>query len=321
MEKTIYEVLSLINSKTRKKRRSNKREKQIHSMTYQQYEEMNAKIYESQFGRPLDYNHLYSYTEKMQWAKIYDQDPRKVIYADKFAVRDYVKKTIGEKYLIPLIGVWNKYSEIDFKTFPNQFVIKTNCGSGDVTIVRNYKGLSFADKLGVKRRIEDSLSSDFSINFCERHYHFIPKRIIAEDYLQDRNGELNDYKFMCFDGKPKFVWVDVERHIQHKRNIYDLEWNLLPFSMTFPNAEDKINMPENFSEMIEIASMLSKGFSHVRVDLYNVDGNIYFGEMTFTSNAGFEVFSSYEDDARVGEMWKIDLKTNKQLVDLVYNDI
>ena len=316
--KTLFEILSLIDCKTRKRWKNKKREKIIHSMTYEQYEKMDSKIFESQIGRPLDFDNLHTYTEKMQWAKIYDQDPRKVICADKFAVREYVKEKIGEEYLIPLLGVWDKYSGIDFKKLPNQFVLKTNCGSGELTIVNDKNSMTLSEKIKMRRKIEESLSHDFSTGLCERHYHFIPKKIIAEELIADSNGELNDYKFMCFGGEPKYVWVDIDRHTYHQRNVYDMDWHKLPVSITFPNSDRELEQPPSFNEMKKIATTLCKGFSHVRIDLYNVDGKIYFGEMTFTSNAGFEKCIPEEYDRIIGDFWVLDMNTDKKPFDMVY---
>ena len=314
----MLEIIKFLNQKTIKKYKRKKIESVVHSMTYKQYEEMDAGLYKTVFGKPINFSDLHSYSEKMQWAKIYDQDSRKTVCADKYAVRDYVKGKIGEEYLIPLLGAWDKYSEIEFKKLPNQFVLKTNCGSGELTIVKDITKLSFNEKLKMRRRIEESLCCDFSTLACEYHYSKIPKKIIAEKLIVDSNGELNDYKFMCFNGKPQFVWIDTGRFSNHRRNIYDLEWNLLPFTMTFPNTNDEIKKPENFSDMIEIAAKLSNGFSHVRIDLYNVDGKIYFGEMTFTSNAGFEKCIPEEYDRIIGDLWLLDKYTDKNPFDMVY---
>lgn len=314
----VYEVLKYIDFKTRWRYRQRKHEARVHSMTYEQYEKMDAQIYENAMGKPLDFSNLQTYSEKMQWAKIYDQDPRKTICADKLAVREFVKDRIGENYLIPLLGVWDRYSDIDFNKLPNQFVLKTNCGSGDVSIVKDKNNLSFSEKIKMKRKIEESINCDFSTLLCERHYSNIPPKIIAEKYICDNDGELNDYKFMCFNGEPKFVWVDVGRYTDHRRNIYDLNWNLLPFTMTFPNVNNPVKQPKNFSEMVRIASALSEGFSHVRVDLYNIDGRIYFGEMTFSSDAGFEKCYPEIFDKKIGEMWNLKMITDKKSDELVY---
>lgn len=313
-----YEVLKYIDFKTRWRYRQRKHEARVHSMTYEQYEKMDAQLYEKFMGKSLDFSNLQTYTEKMQWAKIYDQDPRKTICADKLAVREFVKDRIGENYLIPLLGVWDRYSDIDFNKLPNQFVLKTNCGSGDVSIVKDKNNLSFSEKIKMKRKIEESMNRDFSTLLCERHYHDISKKIFAEKYICDNNGELNDYKFMCFDGEPKFVWVDINRFANHCRGIYNLNWELLPFVCGYPNTNNPVPMPSNFDSMISIAKTISRGFSHVRVDLYNVDGNLYFGELTFTSAAGFKRFSPDFYDKNIGDMWNLKMNTDKKNDDLVY---
>ena len=136
----------------------------------------------------------------------------------------------------------------------------------------------------------------------ELQYRGIKPKIIAEKFIEDTNGELNDYKIMCFNGEPKFVWVDCGRYSNHTKNIYDLDWNLQPFKMTYPISKTPIARPENLDKMIELAKILCKDFAFVRVDFYNVDGKIYFGEMTFTSMSGTDKFEPEKYDLELGNM-------------------
>ena len=176
----------------------------IHNMSNEELMAYDANLYKKWMGRDLDWNNLQTFTEKMQWAKLFDDDPRKVICADKYAVRSWVKEKIGEEYLIPLLGKWERYSEINFDSLPERFVIKTNHGSGDAIIVRNKSRMTFDEKLEMRRKIKAALRTDFGAHLCEMHYSKISPLIIAEKYLESGEEYLRDYKFQCFDGKIAF---------------------------------------------------------------------------------------------------------------------
>ena len=289
-----------------KVRKNKKEAKKIHSMSDEELRAYDAKLYELRHNKSLNWNNLLTYNEKMQWAKLYDKDSRKVICADKYAVREWVAKRIGEEYLIPLVGVWEKFSDVDFKKLPEQFVIKTNHGSGDVVVVRSKSKMTLSEKLAMRRKINVSMKTDYGTQHCELHYSDIPPKVIAEEFIDSKGGDLQDYKFLCFNGVPHFCWVDVDRFTNHKRNIYDLDWNLQDWNQrNYGNSKMPVEKPKNFDEMIEIAKKLSEGFSHVRIDLYNVDGKIYFGEMTFTNGSGFETIHPESADLMLGNLWDI----------------
>lgn len=264
--------------------------------------------YRNRIGHPLNWNNLTTYTEKMQWEKIYDLNPLKTQLADKYLVREWVSERIGDEYLIPLIGAWSSFDEIDFDFFPKQFVLKTNHGSGTNIIVKDKDKFSSSK---AKRKINDWLRIDFGYNKdFELHYSNIKPMILAEEYLETEFGELQDYKFLCFDGTPMFCWVDMGRYSNHTRNVYDLDWNLQPWSQeTYELYKDPIPRPKNFELMVELARNLSQGFPHVRVDLYNIDGKIYFGEMTFSNGSGLDRIIPEEYDAMLGSLWKLDTST------------
>ena len=151
-----------------------------------------------------------------------------------------------------------------------------------------------------------SLETDYSCRYCEMHYKDISPKIIAEEFIDSRGSDLVDYKFLCFDGVPYYCWVDMDRFTNHTRNVYDLKWNIQAWNQrSYGNFKGVVDKPRNFDIMIEIVKKLSRGFSHVRVDLYNVDGKIYFGEMTFTNGSGFEEISPIEADLMLGDLWKI----------------
>ena len=272
---------------------------------------LNSYLYKRAIGRKLNWKRPRAYTEKMQWAKFYDNSEIKTLLTDKYAVRDWIKEKIGEEFLIPIIGVWNKFSEIDFSKLPQQFVLKTNHGSGSVIIVKDKNKFNISE---AEKKFNDWMNIDFAYaTGFELHYSGINRKIIAEKYLETNIGELQDYKFLCFGGKPYFCWVDLDRFGKHTRNVYDLNWNLQPWNQyTYGNSNRPIPIPKNFEKMIEIATTLCQGFSHVRVDLYNLDGKIYFGEMTFTNGCGFDRIIPDEYDFELGKLWDINTIQRKQ---------
>lgn len=257
-------------------------------------------------GHELDWDNLQTYTEKMQYEKLYHLYPEKTRYSDKIAVRDYIRDRIGEEYLIPIYGVWNKFSDIDFDSLPQSFVLKTNHGSGTVWVIDDKDSINKKYLDGVITRW---LKYKFQYKHFEMHYEGIIPKIYAEEKLAFSNG-VEDYKFLCFDGVPKYCWVDFNRYTNHKRNIYDLNWNLQDWNQYNENTDIEIEKPKNFDLMIELATKLAQGFAHVRVDLYNIDGKIYFGEMTFTNGAGLKVIKPAKGDAILGSLWHLDQSKN-----------
>lgn len=205
-----------------------------------------AKLYYKKTNRILDWNNLITYNEKMQWAKLYDIDDRKTSLTDKLLVREYIKETIGEQYLIPLLGVWNSFEDIEFNKLPNEFVLKTNHGSGTNLIVRDKKNLCFKE---AKLNFDNWLKTNFAFkNGFEMQYFKIQPKIIAEKYIESDNNNLMDYKFLCFDGKVHYCWVDSERHSDHRRNIYNLDWELQNWQQNYlKNTDYPIKKPINLS--------------------------------------------------------------------------
>lgn len=251
-----------------------------------------------------------SYTEKMQFAKIFNSTKEKGMLTDKYEVRKWVAERIGEEFLIPLLGVWDCFDDIDFDSLPVSFVLKTNHGSGTNIIVTDKSRIDFKK---MKRKFDFWMSEDFAFagKGYELHYTFIKPKIIAEKYVTDSKGELNDYKFLCFNNNPAFVWVDVGRYGDHRRNIYNLKWELQPFNQwTYKNTDYAIEKPKGYELMLSIVEQLCVGFDHVRVDLYNVDGKIYFGEMTFTNGQGYESILPAEYDDMLGSYWRQDYNLN-----------
>lgn len=281
-----------------------KKTKKFESIPEDKYAEVIEEEYSKVLGHTLNWNNLQTYTEKMQWEKIYDKNPMKTMLADKYCVREWIENKIGNEYLIPLIGVWDSFDDIDFDLLPNQFVLKTNHGTGTNLIVKSKEELNLKR---TKRMFEDWMKTDYAFtNSIQLHYREIPRKIIAEKYLETELGELQDYKFLCFDGKPCFCWVDLGRFSKHTRTVFNMNWELQPWTQaTYGISSHDIPKPKNFDKMVEIATILSQGFSHVRVDLYNVDGKIYFGEMTFTNGSGLDPIVPEEYDKVLGDYWKL----------------
>ena len=277
----------------------------LKNLSPDKYENFIKKEYQEKVGEPLNLKNPTKYTEKMQYTKLYKNHPLKTKLSDKYLVRDWVEETIGSEYLIPLLGVWDDYSAIDFGQLPEKFVLKTNHSSGWNLIVTDKSKI---DHKKFKRLFNKYLKRNYAFhNDLQLQYIDIEPKIIAEEFLQDSKGELRDYKFMCFDGKPYYCWVDVGRHSDQYRNIYDMDWNLQSWNYNvFENYPTPLPKPENYEKMVELAKILSKGFSHVRVDLYNIDGKIYFGEMTFTSSGGYTQPNPKSYDKYLGDLWDLE---------------
>ena len=260
----------------------------------------------------LDLNNPQTFNEKINWLKIYYKNPLLPSLADKSLVKDYVNKIIGSKYIIPTYGVWNSFDDIDFTSLPNQFVLKsTNGGGGNGVIVCDNK-LTF-DKVKAKMKLEKSMKTDWSIQ-REWVYNNISPRIIAEKYMSNNDGsELVDYKFLCFNGEPRLLFLASDRYKKGEKlkfDWYDMDLNHLPIqSVGYPNSNKKITMFPQFEEMKMIATKLSSGLPHVRVDLYMIDGNIYFGELTFFHDGGLVQLNPREWDYRIGNWLKLPPKT------------
>ena len=237
--------------------------------------------------KSLNIDNPTTFNEKIQWLKLYDSTPIKTQLSDKYLVRRWIKDKIGDDYLIPLLGVYKKFEEIDFKNLPNKFVIKCNHGSGYNIIVKDKTKLKMHE---TKIKIDKWMKENYAFKFgFELHYRDIEPRIIIEKFMDDGTGDIRDYKFHCFDGKPKFIWIDCDRHSGHKRNLYDLNWNQLPFKVNLHYKTcPKQKKPKLLNEMIKLSCILSKGFAYNRVDFYIINDKIYFGELTFTSSSGTE---------------------------------
>ena len=263
-------------------------------------------------GYFMDWKHPRTYNEKLQWLKLYDRRPEYMILADKVKVKDWVAERIGREYIIPTLGVWTDASEIDFSILPEQFVIKCNHNSGTIYICKDKR---FLDENKVRNGLRKGLRDNYYCRNGEWPYKKIPRRIIAESYLEDnRQGELRDYKFFCFDGEVKALFIATDRMTageETKFDFFDADFQHLPFRNGHPNADRLPDKPKNFELMKQLAACLSTGIPHVRVDLYEVNGQVYFGEMTFFHWSGMTPFEPEEWDYTFGE-WLVLPVHNKQ---------
>lgn len=245
-----------------------------------------------------------TYNEKLQWLKLNDIHPEYGKLVCKYDAKEYVRGVLGDDVIIPTLGIWDKFEDIDFDKLPNQFVLKTTHDSGGVVVVKDKKKINLSK---VRAKIMKSYNHDYFLEHREYPYKFVKPRIIAEKYMVDESGkELKDYKFFCFDGEVKMLLIATERSTGDlKSDFFDSDFNHLPFTHGHQNAKKEIKKPAGFEKMKEIAAILSKGFPHIRVDLYDINGHIYFGELTFFSSSGNVPFEPEEWDYKIGEWLKL----------------
>ena len=264
------------------------------------------RFYKERTGHPLNLDNPQRYTEKIQWRKLYDRDSIYTLLSDKYTVREWVKNKIGEEYLIPLLGKWDHFDQIEFDQLPDRFVLKTNNGCHSNIIVKD-KNQFLRQRWIAKKKMEYWMTSQACYEGLELHYKDIQPLIIAEEFMEPESGEdcLTDYKIHCFNGTP-FVFEVIEgRTTRETVDLYDTNWKHLPVTeLPFPNSDQERNKPGNLEKMLEIASELSKGFQYVRVDLYSTD-KVYFGEMTFTPTNGLDRYAPDEWDYVMSEKWDI----------------
>lgn len=264
-------------------------------------------------GKKLDLENPQTFNEKLQWIKLFDRNPLYTQLVDKYLARDYIKEKLGEEYLIPLLGVWDDPDDIDFDALPNQFVLKCNHNSGLGMCI--CKDKSKLDIKKVKEELKKGLAQDYYLSGREWPYKNVPRKVIAEKYMTDESGyELKDYKFFCFDGEVKMLFVAKDREVEGaetKFDFFDADFNHLPFTNGHPNSQPPYFKPENFEEMKAVAAKLSKGIPEVRVDLYNINGKIYFGEMTFFHWSGFVKYEPEEWDYKIGSYINLPKKGEK----------
>ena len=283
---------------------------------YDYYKNLPPELYESELKiwykrhnkEDLDLENPKTFNEKIQWLKLYDSTPIKTLLTDKYLVKNYIKQKIGEQYLIPILKVWDSYEEINFDSLPNKFVLKANHGSGWNIIIHDKKKYNI-------EKIRNTAKRWLKLNYAfvsglELHYMNIKPKIIAEKYIDNNNGDLYDYKIYCFDGRVESIAFVSGFKKERRIAFYDTEWNRLNYTDTYPAFNYEIPKPKKLKEMVEISQKLSKGFALVRVDLYVLNnGDIKFGEMTFTPTSGTIVFSPLNQNKIFGDMIKLPPKS------------
>lgn len=249
-------------------------------------------LYRFKMGHQLDLKNPQTFTEKLQWLKLYNRKPEYTKMVDKFAVKEYVADRIGAEYIIPTLGVWDRPEDIDWDSLPNQFVLKTTHGGGGGGVVICKDKATF-DKTTAKRKLESSMKSDIYKSLREWPYKNVKKRIIAEKYIEDESGYLRDYKVMCFNGQPKLIQMHMGRfNGVHTQDFYNCDWDkLVDINQNgCINSDILLPKPQCLEQMLELSSKLSKGLPQIRVDWYIIGAKLYFGEMTFFDAGGFDDF-------------------------------
>ena len=249
-----------------------------------------------------------TFNEKLQWLKLNDRKPQYTQMVDKAAVKEYVASIIGDKYIIPTLYTYEYFEDIDFSRLPDQFVLKCTHDSGGLCVCRDKAQF---DIEAARNKLNKSLHNNFFYYGREYPYKDVPKKIICEKYMQDgQNLELRDYKFYCFNGDPKFLYLSegMENHKTAKISFVNMDWSFAPFHRTdYASFSELPAKPDKFDEMLDIAKKLSNGIPFIRVDLYEINDQVFFGELTFTPCAGFMPFSPPEWDLKIGEMLSLNL--------------
>lgn len=283
------------------------------------------KAFKAAMGKHLNLENPETFNEKLQWLKLYDRRPEYTMFVDKYRVRDYIASELGREYLIPLLGVWNRAEDIDFDTLPNRFVLKCNHNSGlGMYICEDKSKLSDKDIKRIKRNLNKGLRQNYYLTGREWPYKDVPRKIIAEQYMEvktiessgndsvvptstlsatNRNG-LPDYKVHVFNGKARFILVCSQRFSATgvREDFFDLNWNHLGVKRpAIPLSEVPIPKPTSFDKMIEFAERLASGIPFVRIDFYDIDGTLKFGEMTFFPASGMEAFEPESFDITFGQ--------------------
>lgn len=263
-------------------------------------------IYKYKMNKSLNLDNPSLFNEKLQWLKLND---RKYLYTklvDKYGVREYISEKIGKQYLIPLIGVYDRFEDINFDRLPNKFVLKTTHDSGGVVICRDKSNFNINK---ARKKLNKSLRRNYYYTWREWPYKYVKPRIICEEYMKDKSHEdLKDYKFMCFNGSVKCILVCSDRNSFEgvKMDFYDEKWNRIKCKRpNHPNSIEDIEKPKNLDEMLDLSIKLSSNIPFIRVDFYEVNGKIYFGELTFYPASGFDKFDPDIYDKILGDWLKL----------------
>ena len=263
--------------------------------------------YWARLGKRLDLKNPKTFNEKLQWLKLYNRKPEYTRMVDKYEAKKMVANQIGEEYIIPTLGVWDQFDEIDFASLPNQFVLKCTHDSGGLVVVRDKSKL---DIPAAKEKINRSLKTNYYLHGREWPYKNVRPQVIAEKYIEDPDCHgLRDYKFYCFNGEPRFLYISegLENHETAQISFLTLDWNFAEFGRSdFQPFTELPPKPRSFDEMVKLARELSAGHAFLRVDLYDIAGKIYFSELTVTPCGGYMPFDPEKWDLKLGEL--IDLQ-------------
>lgn len=286
-----------------------KHQKYYENLQKEDYEKELCELYTIIMNEEINLKDPVLFTEKIQWLILHDNTAQKTKLADKYLVRNWITEKIGDKYLIPIIGVWNDFEDIDFSELPNRFVLKCNHGSGYNYVIKDKGEMDYRK---VKTIFQNWMRTNFAFaGTLELQYADIPRKIIAEEYIEQLDGNLLDYKVHCFMGEPKYIQVigdrDLTRHTGAQM-IFDSMWNEQTWSFAdYPKFSRKINCPLVLDEMLDVSRKLSQEFVYVRIDFYIIDNNLKFGEMTFTPGSGLYRYEnnpdwSREDNRMLGDL-------------------
>lgn len=264
-------------------------------------EQLIRRKFKKRLGREVNLKNPVKYNDKLQWLKLNWYDPIATKCADKYEVREIIKEKVGEKYLNELIAVYESVDEIDIDKLPDKFVLKGTHGSGFNIICKDKSKMNWDEEFKKMRRW---LRTNYYLQNRESVYKDIKPRIICEEFLvQDDGDELRDYRFFCFNGRPKFITVDfsITEKQKTRRNLYGLEWNLMDAEISYPKETNiQVEKPEKLEEMIELSKKLSSGFPHARVDFYYIDKRVIFGEITFFHQSGMGRINPEEFEVDMG---------------------
>lgn len=257
--------------------------------------------FRNRIGRKLNLDNPKTFNAKIQWLKLNDRNDSYTQLVDKYEVKKIVADRIGEEFVIKTLGIYDTFDDIDFGLLPKQFVIKCTHNSGGIVVVKNKKKLDIGS---TKKKIAKLLKENYYYQGREYPYKNVKPRILVEEYMKDdKNDDLTDYKVMCFGGRAKMIFTCTERFGDGlKVTFFDLDWNKLPFERHYPASKKRIPKPKNLKKMIELSEKLAKDIPFVRMDWYEINGKLYFGEYTFYPGGGMEEFSPEEWDEKIGDL-------------------
>ncbi len=282
----------------------NFREKMMYALSFLPDKLYLQIFYFSTTGKFINFKEPKGFNEKLQWLKIYDKHPEYSKLVDKYAVREHIAEILGEEYLFPLLGKWESFDDINFDSLPNKFVLKCNHDSGSTRVIKDKSALTQSDFDEMNNFFTYKIRHNFFYAGREYPYSGVKPYIIAEQFMIDEKApesSIDDYKFYCFNGEPKMMLMVTDREKDCRFDFFDMDFNHLEVKRHFPNSDKPIEKPSKFDEMREIATTCAKDKKFVRIDLYELNGKIYFGEYTFFAGGGFQLFNPPEWERRMGD--------------------